>query len=494
MVNKHLRLLFIAVISQFFLTGCPVKNESLLLSPKKTCADTDTCPQIQTSVPGSISIQSDADTYQMNVEQSDMIEIAGRCSDLGIKRNRIYVQAFEGEDTSVNPYLDNTVSIQCVSSSVPANNGSRCLFLTEGKGIIDGTNEYPQCFNGRFSFSVKLGKILRTDPNGPANNEATNAIKNYLVRFKIRTEDGAPTESQWSQAIVKRSISKPGVITNTNWQQKRCEVKIAAFKNTPTTAVAYSAYVIRNFKIGGDTPQARVSNDSGGAPDYLVGKFLSYPLNDDGFQVTNYFHTNLIPGVSYKIKVLAEDCKYTYTLSSGFTNSCGGGSFTENSGYTSESVCRVVASADRSGGNATAPTVCTGGVPYTGAGAQTQYCNMLVKSEIQPNLGAGYSIEWGVVKNATAWDPDFNNVAGEIQTCGQGVAMGTKAGCWTRQYYGSSSNPAEFKFEAQRYPAQSCDAFANNFAGTYLIAYRFVYFDGTKEYKGDWSGAAPCPL
>ena len=199
-----MRLIFVlASFAVIFLSmGCIQQpmGESLLSPSKKGAQgitdDTSTIPD-----DGSLGIQPDNSELVMNVDDSDIVEITGSCVDLDRKNNRILVEVFAGEDESVDPYVSNALSDYCqnISSGLPITD--KCFWVTKGVGLIEEANlstqrSFPQCHNGRFGFSVKLGKIL--GPN----------VK-YTVRYKLRTLDGLLTDTIWARTSVYRGLNTP---------------------------------------------------------------------------------------------------------------------------------------------------------------------------------------------------------------------------------------------------------------------------------------------
>ena len=169
----------------FVFTGCTPPVQSSLLRDREACTTDNGClKEQQKTITGDLSITPDATNITVNVEVTDVAEISGSCRDLGRSDHRILVQLFEGEDESVVPILNNTESYNCgpTSTTAPlALQGQRCLWTGIGNPLIPAdtpTTEYPRCVNGRFSFRVRLGKILR---------DGASELKNYMVRMQVST-------------------------------------------------------------------------------------------------------------------------------------------------------------------------------------------------------------------------------------------------------------------------------------------------------------------
>lgn len=411
------------ILLLFFLSACPVKNQSMLLTDQTPCT-AETCPQTQTSITGTLGLFPSQTSMYVNVDQSDLAEVSGSCTDLGDRTNKIVVEAYEGEDTSVGPYMNNDASYKCIGSATPVLNNKRCLFLPEGKGLskIDEATsalitEYPQCFNGRFSFSVRLGKILRTDPSG-SDNLSSNPLRNYLVRMKIvRGDGGNPIESGWNQVVISRSISKPSFSTSTDGNTGICSIKTNAFRNVKglvngigfsdvrykgvLSAVSYSNGSISNAVLPGTNsilplhtrlvtpvyPLLPCSISKNASLFDCVPLDYPHDLNI-GDTLENFKVYNLYPGLKYNIKLIAEDRNpdYVYTLNQNQTIT---NRQYENSGYSAEGQCYSYPSSDRLAYYA----VC-------GAGSLATACQAQVKNAPNVHFSAEASnIEWVFIKN-----------------------------------------------------------------------------------------------
>ena len=195
------RLILLLFLVGFFYS-CTPPVQSTLIKDRAECTESNGCIKVQQKeVSGDLSITPDSNQITANVERSDSVEVSGSCRDLGRYDNRIIVQVFEGEDEGGQAYLDNSASFNCIGSTTttPAINGTRCFWNTLGSGIVAPTTEFSRCFNGRFSFRVRLGKTLR---------DGSNNIINYLIRFKLRTTNPA-ADSPYGRVVVNRAISKP---------------------------------------------------------------------------------------------------------------------------------------------------------------------------------------------------------------------------------------------------------------------------------------------
>lgn len=511
----RISLLTCAIILSF--SSCTnQKAESTLLTDKQSCSLED-CPSPPTKIEGSLSIESDQGAYQLNMDKSDMIEIAGKCSDLGVRANRILVQVYEGEDTSLPPYVDNESSVNCVNSTTPSINGQRCFWLTQGRGVIDSGLEYPQCFNGRFSFSVKVGRLLRTVDSGPGAvlDEVNNPRRKYMVRFKIRTTDGAISESAWNSTLIERGVSKPTFSQNSlPFTDYKCDVQINASKNLNNLGdVKYDIYLKPDFVLTDSETETLITRSNifpfGSVPIPYVDPIPANPI----VHATNYRLYNIIPGVKYQIRVKAKDTKYTYALlpTPGVTP--------EEGPFSDGLQCGTAVGADgRPVLNLDGPASIDldMSLPANGSscGVSKKKCKFVAQLPVTgnppPNSTAGVTnsgeYEWMVVKGMTSWASDYDPLVAS-QPCFPGGVAGASPnaspgppslteGCktptgsdWRSVVTGSN----EFEFRPESYPKNTCaSASSNTYKGNYGVAVRYV--DGATGFKGEWSNVVVCPL
>ena len=274
--------------------------------------------------------------------------MSGSCRDLGRYDNRIIVQVFEGEDEGVQPVLDNSASFSCLgtSTTTPVINGTRCFWNTTGSGIVEPTTEFPRCFNGRFSFRFRLGKIIR---------DGSNNVMNYLVRMKLRSANPSG-DSAFARVVVNRFISKPSLTVNVPsaanpTAQLRCEIAVNAF---------------RGAKVGYELQ--KVVTASGGvipAPDPNIYPTAPTPMQlafpdvdfgaDTGNTVQKFYDDKVIHGVTYSYSVQASDLLYSVAPPH------------EVSGYSEVVICKTPTPAPVS-------CVCiTGGICYASVDRISKY-------------------------------------------------------------------------------------------------------------------------
>lgn len=502
---KLLRIsLSICAIILSFSSCTNQKAESTLLTDKQSCSLED-CPSPPTKIEGSLAIEADAGVYQLNMDKSDLIEIGGKCSDLGVRANRILVQVYEGEDTSLPPYVDNESSVNCVNSTTPSINGQRCFWLTQGRGVIDSGLEYPQCFNGRFSFSVKVGRLLRTVDSGAGAvlDEVNNPRRKYMVRFKIRTTDGAISESAWNSTLIERGVSKPTFSQNSlPFTDFKCDVQINAFKNLNNLGdVKYDIYLKPDFILTDSEVEKLITP----SPIPYVDPIPASPL----VHATNYRLYNIIPGVKYQIRVKAKDTKYTYALlpTPGVTPEEGPFSDGLQCGTALGPDGRPVINLD---GPSSSDYDMDASGSISSCNNSMKKCKFIAQMPItmasppNPNAAVTYSGEyqWMVVKGMTTWAADYDPLVAS-QSCYPGALWGAgptassaTEGCKTpasSSWVSTLTGSNEFEFRPENYPKNSCTNNANNtYNGSYGVAVRYV--DGVTGFKGEWSNVVVCPL
>lgn len=161
------------------------------------------------SADGQIEITADNTEISLSVDDSDKIEITGKCTDLDRRKNRILVEVFAGEDESATPYISNGISDFCQTVAAGIAVGSTpqdaCFWVTKGVGIIEPppvSRSFPQCHDGVFGFAVKLGKVLENGVLPPLK---------YTIRFKMRTLDGILADTPWSRVSVTRTLNTPSI-------------------------------------------------------------------------------------------------------------------------------------------------------------------------------------------------------------------------------------------------------------------------------------------
>lgn len=300
---------FILLLMGFFYFSCTPPVQSTLLKDREACTEENGCIKVQQKeIAGDLSITPDSTQVTLNVEQSDSLEVSGSCRDLGRYDNRVIVQVFEGEDEGLQPFIDNSSSFSCMGSSTAAAvpgvniNGTRCFWNTTGSGIIEATTEFPRCFNGRFSFRVRLGKILR---------DGSNNIMNYLVRMKLRSSQPSG-DSPFARVVVNRGLSKPNLtvsrpIDSNAAAQLRCEIQVNPFRGA---SIGYELQKIVTATTGlmpGPDPNIYPTSPT---PMQVIFPDVNFGT-DTGTTVQKFYDDRVIHGVTYTYSVQANDLKYT---------------------------------------------------------------------------------------------------------------------------------------------------------------------------------------
>lgn len=312
-----LRLL--VLMSMFVLYSCTgAVNSQTLLSKNEPC--TENCT---TSTPGTISgelaILPDEGEIFSSPEGSDLVEITGSCKDLGRKANRIMVQVYEGENDAIAPIIDNSIGVNCQENiaTTSLRGGTTCLLVSQGIGLADTgntTSQFPQCFNGRFSFQLRMGRIIRSDTATTNQSDATNPKVRYLVKMKLRTTEGVTADSGASTMVVNRALATPMYSVTPNKDNDRCEINFNPSKFRDVRYSLYTTWTGPSWAASGS-----VTNVVSG-PIY-VDKQPAFPPVGDGTSIEKFYHfgqpidpsglIGLMPGVTYSYRMQSTDFSYT---------------------------------------------------------------------------------------------------------------------------------------------------------------------------------------
>lgn len=377
------------LLSMFVLYSCTAAvNSKSLLSENTPC--TENC---STSTPGTISgdlmILPDEGEIFASPEGSDLVEITGACKDLGRKANRILVQVFEGEDDSVAPIIDNSIGVTCqsnISTSSLAASPDPCIYVSQGIGLADTGNtisQFPQCFNGRFSFQIRLGRIIRRNATLNDQVEDTNPKVRYLVKMKLRTTDGVTADSAASMMTVNRALQTPIFSVTPNRDNDRCEIN---FNPSKFRDVRYSLYTTWT---GATWAASGTFTNTVSGPVY-VDKAPTFPPLGDGTTVEKFYHfgqplgplIGLMPGVKYSYRMQSTDYSYTTDYTAVF-----GAGRNELSPMSGEVSCTMT-------------PAYVGKRTLNNAGTGTPNSCIL---ELAGFNTRGYSIEWRVSDTSPTW-------------------------------------------------------------------------------------------
>ncbi|MES2803065.1 MAG: hypothetical protein V4654_11275 [Bdellovibrionota bacterium] len=389
------------LLLMFVFHGCTgAVNNSTLLSENKPC--TENCATgTPTTIEGELEILPDEGEIFSSPEGSDLVEITGSCKDLGRKSNRILVQVYEGEDDSVSPIIDNSIGVTCqdnISTSSlqsVAGVGKTCLIIAQGIGLADtgqSTSQFPQCFNGRFSVKLRMGRIIRRDTQANDSSDTTNPRTRYLVKLKLRTTEGITADSGASTMVVNRAIQTPSFLVTKNKENDRCEINFNPSKFRDSRYTLYTTWTGPSYAASGT-----MTNTISGT--VYVDRSPTFPGLGNGTTIEKFYHfgepidatIGLMPGVNYTYRMQTADYSFRNVTTPALTDyevQFGGVSGSvERSAISGNMSCNMDAADVRNRtentGNGTTSNSCT----FTLAGANTR----------------GYNIEWRVSDTSPTW-------------------------------------------------------------------------------------------
>ncbi len=309
-INKPV-LLSIFLFS-LFVIGCSPEEQKSLLSAGTACTDASCTQSSVTDITGDPSIT--VSDQVMNVEQSDLAEITGDCSDLGRKNNQIRVSVFSAEE-SVSPYIDNSISKNCQVNTIGLLTSYQCIFVTVGNGITDASSgaTYPQCINGKYGFKVRLGSV----------SKILGVVQKYTVRLQLLT---FPGQSPVERVKISRDISPPEFTLSPPDAQSQCAVRIKPFKfkttGSATENIPIITYSIKRQDVGFDVNGAQNPAVIPAIPPDRLAGFFSFNASriDAGDSIANFIDGGisaysvlsptavapLQPGVKYTYYVQAQ--------------------------------------------------------------------------------------------------------------------------------------------------------------------------------------------
>jgi len=342
---------FVSLVFSLFLFGCSNQLTSSLLTDYKGCFGTN-CSSSASGTVGEISLDPDEKTMSVPAEVSDLVEVSGSCQDLNIRNNRILVQVFDSDNISGVPYIDNSRDVYCddavntaefrsvVSGGVTTK--QQCFFVSNGVGLVDNTGLYPQCYNGRFAFKVRVGRVVRKDPF-IADTSESNPIVPYTLRMKIRTIENVSNDSNWIVLPIARYISSPKVEATAPTNTMRVELKIKPAKQRDIRYTIGYSWSGPSYVLSAPGSPAAFTNSSsgtvviGGTPYTVSSGIVSgvidrrpdFPIKSDGTSIDNFYIkspdgnqfngpfagiSGLMPGLTYNYEVSAADFQYNYTV------------------------------------------------------------------------------------------------------------------------------------------------------------------------------------
>lgn len=310
-----LRLL--VLMSMFVLYSCTgAVNSQTLLSKYEPCKGENCSTSTPGTISGELAILPDEGEIFSSPEGSDLVEITGSCKDLGRKANRIMVQIFQGEDDSVAPIIDNSIGVNCQDNIATSSlmGGTTCLLISQGIGLADTGNtisQFPQCFNGRFSFQLRMGRIIRRNTAVNDKSDATNPKVRYLVKLKLRTTDGVTADSGASTMVVTRALATPTFSVVKDKTNDRCEIRFNPSKFRDVRYSLNTTWTGPSWAASGS-----VTNTVSG-PVY-TDKQPTFPPLGDGTTVENFHHfgqplsptIGLMPGITYTYNMQSADFSF----------------------------------------------------------------------------------------------------------------------------------------------------------------------------------------
>ncbi len=422
MLKSFVEILFLLT---FFFSCTPATQNSLLSMGGEGSSTSSS--ENQTSITGTPSVNTDGintaggKVLASGIENGDLLEVSGECSDLGYKKNRILFQVYENTTENGFPLIDNAIDWKCQASTATtelSSGNETCFVPTQGLGVVEDlqiTPQYPQCFNKRFSFFVRLGRAMRQDPLSSDYDDATNPRVSYLLKVKLRLlGDGTQvTDSPWEKITVNRVVSKPTAKITLNALTNKIELDVAKFSNIKYNAF-YSAagpsYLANNTVSGSLFSGCTITTVSGtGAVSTSCSQINSdaVPSSTVAGEITHY---NLLPGITYAYQFMAEDLNYVYPSASG----------TETSGY------------GLAVGQIAAPTV-IGFITRTQPGAVQCVFTLSNKSSF-----GNHKVEWAYSTTDPSWmiatPTVFTASCGNVNPCTVTTPVGTPLHMAVRSY------------------------------------------------------------
>lgn len=316
-----LRLLALAFM--FVFCGCTNSMKSSLLQSSQSCKDNNCVASGTTgTISGELAITPDPELGEIyaSPEGSDLVEVTGRCTDLGRKANRILVQVYEGEDDARTPIVDNSIDVNCqdnisTSSLVSSGGvGKTCLLISKGIGLADAgqsVSQFPQCFNGRFSFQLRMGRTIRKDTYINDKSDTTNPKVRYLVKMKLRTTDSITSDSPSVTILVNRSLPVPVVTPVPSRDNNRCEINLNPSKFRDIRYTLYTTWTGPSWAASGS-----LTNTVSGS--IYVDRQPTFPPLGNGTTIEKFYHfgepinssIGLMPGVTYTYRIQSADYSF----------------------------------------------------------------------------------------------------------------------------------------------------------------------------------------
>lgn len=382
-------VLFMGLFLALFL-GCSQQpmESSLLTSAKSGESTGEEIPPEEAQ----LDIQPDNTSIVVNIDDSDRVEITGSCKDLDRKKNRILVEVFAGEDeNTLTPYISNAISDACQTIDAGLPTTDKCFWVTKGVGIVENAGlaterSFPQCHNGRFGFSVKLGKIL-VPASGPN-------LK-YTIRFKLRTLDGILSDTAYSRVTVTRELNTPVVDSASQDIASVVDIPKCNIKTSPA-----------RFNFGIRYSLTRTYTDAAGTVNAPLTRYSNVSTSDitDGSSVFSFADVStgganlMLQGVSYNYTLTSTEANFAYATAP----------------TSSSSVVTCTTAQLKLSPTPPAPTAGT--------------CYLQLLSAVNTFWGAGVTYEWAYSTTSSWVGPTSSAQTGfNLATCGS-VSACTQAG------------------------------------------------------------------
>lgn len=185
-----------------------------------------------------------------------------------------------------------------ITTPAVTTDNKKCFSVTRGIGLVEDAGlpterTFPQCHNGQFGFSVRLGKVLANPTLGQPNYK-------YMVRYKLRALDGTNLDSVWGKVVIDRALSTPIVesVTNVHASQK-CTIKTKPARFNP--GILYT--LTRTYTD-------ILATNAGTTNLYTNANTLGTVV---GTSVFEWDDVGLVDGVTYNYTLTSTDANYGYS-------------------------------------------------------------------------------------------------------------------------------------------------------------------------------------
>lgn len=214
-------------------------------------------------------------------------------------------------DSSVPPQdsFSYVTVVPSLAAPLPTSNMRNCFAVTKGIGLVEDAGlpterSFPQCHNGRFGFSVKLGKVLANAVSGQPNQR-------YTVRFKLRTLDGLLSDTVWSRVTVERGLSMPvitGLTKDDTTYACNLEMSPARFNQNILYTLNRTHTDVQGT-VGNRDLFANLNTST------VTTNDSAFSWRDDNFATTHAsgMIAGMVGGITYTYTLTAVDYNYNYS-------------------------------------------------------------------------------------------------------------------------------------------------------------------------------------